>query len=143
MIMKLFSAIEYQRQLIVASLDDFSPNSTLPNYLGGQYGLSSEIWRQAVVEFLCINVKCGFIEATHRPEIHTGYDIQQLEDMLLNGDRAKNIDSLILWNGLHFNGTTNLIEMVEKFDLRNWSCVNSERECRDFIDFLKKSYGLI
>jgi hypothetical protein len=139
--MKFFSPIDYQRQLIVASLDDFTPNSTLPNYLGGQDGGSHDAWRQAVVEFLCENARYGFIEATHRPEIHAGYDVQKLEDLLLNGDKAKNIDPLILWNILYFNGTERLIKAVERFGLRDWNYTNSDSESEDFIAFLKNTYG--
>ncbi|MBJ9660670.1 hypothetical protein [Burkholderia gladioli] len=140
--MKLFSAIDYQRQLIVASLDDFSPNATLPNYCGGQDGENPEIWRQAVVEFLCVNIELGFIEATHRPEIRAGCDVGKIESMLLNGDEAYGIDASVLWDVLYFNGTERLVDVVEKFNLRNWDCVNSEVECDGFVDFLKNAYGV-
>ena len=42
-----FPEIAFQRQLIIASLDDFTPNAALPNVHGGQYGLSVELWKSA------------------------------------------------------------------------------------------------
>ena len=140
--MKFFSAIDYQNQLVVASLDDFSPNATLSAYLGGQDGGNYDVWHQAVIEFLCVNIKAGFIEATHRPEIRAGYDVQKLESMLLNGDGAKNMDSLTLWNVLYFNGTEKLIKSVEEFNLRSWNCANLDKECEGFVGFLKNAYGI-
>ena len=140
--MKFFSAIDYQNQLIVASLDDFSPNATLPMYRGGQDGGNYDVWHQAVIEFLCVNIKFGFIEATHRPEIRAGYDVQKLENMLLNGDEVANMDASILWNVLYFNGTRKLIEAVEKFNLRTWACAHLDKECEGFVGFLKNAYGI-
>src|SRR5471030_567613 len=140
--MKFFSAIDYQNQLIIASLDDFSPNATLSTYRGGQDGGSYDVWHQAVIEFLCVNIKLGFIEATHRPEIRAGYDVQKLENMLLNVDEATNLDASILWNVLYFNGTKKLIETVEKFNLRSWNCAHLDKESEDFVGFLKNAYGI-
>jgi hypothetical protein len=140
--MRSFPYIDYQRQLIFASLDDFTPSAALPNYRGGQYGEEHKIWHQAVIDFLCINVKCGFIEATHRSEIRAGYDARKLEYILLNGENDKNIDKNILWNILYFNGTDKLVEIIEKLGLRSWNCANSEKECEDFIAILNSAYGI-
>ena len=84
---------------------------------------------------LCVNIKSGFIEATHRPEIRAGYDVKKLKNLLLNGDEVRNMDSLTLWNVLYFNGTEKLISAVEKFNLRSWGCVNLEKECEGFVGF--------
>ncbi len=54
-----FPEIAYQRQLIVASLDDFTPNAALSHVHGGQHGPNVELWKYSVVNFLWINVKCG------------------------------------------------------------------------------------
>jgi len=139
--MKYFSGIDYQRQLIIASLDDFSPNAALPNFRGEGTD-ETEVWRQAVIEFLCINVKHGFIEATHYPEIRVGYDINKLEDILINGDKKNHIDPVIVWNTLYFNGTSDLINIVEKFNLREWRCANFSKECDGFISFLRETYEI-
>lgn len=141
--MKLFSPIDYQRQLIVASLDDFSPNGTLPNYCGGQDGLHDGVWRQAVIEFLCINTKLGFIEATHKKDICSSYDTKKLEILLISGGEVGGMDLSTVWNALYFNGTDNLISIVKKFNLHNWDSAISTNECGGFISFIKNSYGII
>nr|WP_230961628.1 hypothetical protein [Burkholderia stagnalis] len=67
--MNAFSEIDYQKQLIVSGLDDFSPNAALSHVLGGQFGPRPELWKQAVVDFLCINVRAGMLECVHRKDI--------------------------------------------------------------------------
>jgi len=52
-----FPSAEYQQQLIVGSLDDFTPNAALPNYIGGQFGRQVEAWKGAVIDFLRITSK--------------------------------------------------------------------------------------
>ncbi len=119
-----FPADDYQRQLIVASLDDFTPNAVLPNFLGGQFGPTPENWRQEVIAFLCVNIECGLIEATHRPEIAAHRDIQALRALLTEGDIDKNIPVEILWNVLYFNGTDKLKGIIEAVNMRTWDAVS-------------------
>lgn len=54
--------LDYQRQLIIANFDDFSPNAVFPEYCGGQYGSFHDEWGRRVIDFLCVNVQCNFIE---------------------------------------------------------------------------------
>lgn len=118
-----FPASDYQRQLIVASLDDFTPNAALPNFLGGQFGPTPESWKQEVIAFLCANIECGLIEATHRPEIATRRDIHALRSLLTEGDDGNHIPVDILWNTLYFNGTDKLKVMLEAVNIRTWDAV--------------------
>lgn len=118
-----FPANDYQQQLIVASLDDFTPNAALPNFMGGQFGPTPESWKQEVIAFLCANIECGLIEATHRPEIATDRDIHALRSLLTEGDVENDIPVDILWNALYFNGTDKLKVMLEAVNMRCWEAV--------------------
>lgn len=118
------SKLDYQKQLIVASLDDFTPNSTLVNFCGGQYGPESDQWREAVIEFLCKNLRCGLVELTHRPEISAKRDVAALKNLLLVGDVESRLDASTLWDVLYFNGTTKLISIIDSVGLRNWDSAN-------------------
>jgi hypothetical protein len=118
-----FPSAEYQQQLIVASLDDFTPNAALPNYLGGQFGAQAEAWKCGVIDFLCINVKCGLIEATHRPEVADRRDVLALRKLLKDGDEKNHMPVDILWNALYFNGTVKLSALLDKEGMRTWEAV--------------------
>ncbi|MBN3762449.1 hypothetical protein [Burkholderia sp. Ac-20365] len=123
--MNSVNEIDYQRQLIASCLDDFSPNAALPHVYGGQYGQSPEMWKRAVVEFLCVNVRCGLLEATHRKDISTDDDsVLSLENLLTNGDTENQLDAEIVWNAMYFNSTCKLDEILERFNLRTWDALN-------------------
>lgn len=139
--MSSFAAIDYQRQLIVASLDDFTPNAALPHLSGGQFGSTSDAWKRAVIDFLCINVRCGLIEATHRKEISTGGDVRRLKEILLNGDSDQLIDADVLWNVLYFNATSKLIQILERLNLRSWEAAKLDVDAR-FIAELDDLYAI-
>lgn len=134
-----FPESDYQRQLIVASLDDFTPNATLPNFLGGQFGATPENWRRAVVNFLCLNVNCGLIEATHRPEISAHDSARFLAELLSNGDVGNNIPVDVLWDVLYFNGTGELKKIVESVGMCSWNSISSPPN-RDFVGKLTEIY---
>ncbi|MBG7619675.1 hypothetical protein I5R65_09400 [Herbaspirillum sp. AP02] len=51
-----------QRQLIVAALDDFSPNGTLSEACGGQYGETPDEWAIAVTDFIYNAMGLGLLE---------------------------------------------------------------------------------
>lgn len=122
------SMLDYQRQLIASSLDDFTPNAVFANYCGGQYGSESGQWRAAVVDFLCAGLLCGLIELTHRPDISEKRDVDSLREMLLHGDVERSISVDILCDVLYFNGTEKLIELMAKYGLHNWDSL-SYGEC--------------
>jgi hypothetical protein len=124
--MFVFPSADYQQQLIVASLDDFTPNATLPNYLGGQFGSQADAWKHAVIDFLCVNVKCGLIEATHRPEIAERHDASMLRKLLNDGDEKNKLSVDVLWNALYFNGTKKLSKFLADENMRTWEAVKLE-----------------
>jgi len=121
-----FPSADYQQQLIVANLDDFTPNAALPNYLGGQFGSQAEAWKHAVIDFLCVNVKCGLIEATHKPEIAERRDVSMLRKLLNDGDEKNHMPVDVLWNTLYFNGTKKLSEFLDEEIMRTWEAVKLE-----------------
>lgn len=61
-IMKNSLRVNYQRQLIYAGLDDFSPNSVFPEYLGGEVGEDPFLWSLEVANFLDLGVRRGLLE---------------------------------------------------------------------------------
>lgn len=85
--MNAFSEIDYQKQLIVSGLDDFSPNAALSHVLGGQFGPRPELWKQAVVDFLCINVRGGMLECVHRKDVSGEAGAIRLRELLNFGDK--------------------------------------------------------
>lgn len=125
-----FPANDYQKQLIVASLDDFTPNAALPNFSGGQHGTNPKIWRRAVVEFLCVNLRCGLIEVTHRPEISKRRDVQLLKIILTQGDTERDLSADIIWDVLYFNGTRLLSVMLEDMNMSTWDALSAPPNSR-------------
>jgi hypothetical protein len=139
--MTSFPEIDYQKQLVVSGLDDFCPNAALPHLYGGQFGSTSDAWKRAVIDFLCINVRCGLIEATHRKELSTGGDVRRLKEILLNGDSDQLVDADVLWNALYFNATSKLIQILERLNLRSWEAVQLDVDAH-FIAELDDLYAI-
>jgi hypothetical protein len=139
--MKSPSALDLQRQLITASLDDFTPNAALPDFCGGQYGPEATQWRSAVVDFLCTSLRCGLIELTHKPDVSMKRDVNALKRLLLDGDAEKGLDSAVVWDALYFNGTQELVDLMEKFGLRSWESLNG-KEHSGLAESLKSIYEI-
>ncbi|AOB31667.1 hypothetical protein AKI39_14665 [Bordetella sp. H567] len=114
------SLLDYQRQLIIASLDDFTPNDTLANFQGGQYGADVKAWRSAVTDFLCATLVCGLIQATHRREINDKRDVRLLRALLQQENLECDMPIDILWNVLYFHGTPLLVDIMTQCGLRSW-----------------------
>jgi hypothetical protein len=134
------SMLDYQRQLIIASLDDFTPNSTLGGFCGGQYGANADCWRSAVINFLCKCFYFELIELTHRSGINERHDVSALRNLLIYGDVENGMSVDVLWNALYFNGTKKLIEAVQSCGLHGWGFVK-DQENSEFIGFLKKIFS--
>lgn len=134
--------IDYQKQLVVSGLDDFSPNAALSNVYGGQFGPTPGLWKQAVIDFLCINVRVGFLEGTHRKEISGETGAVLLNDLLNFGDKRNNIDPEILWNVLYFNATPKLAQVLSGFHLDSWDALNQGVNYQ-FIESLKEKYSKV
>ena len=134
------SILDFQRQLIAASLDDFTPNATLSDFCGGQYGSEPDVWKSAVIDFLCTNLRYGLVEVTHRPDISATRDITALKGLLLDGDVEKGLDSAVMWDALYFNGTKALIELIDRSGLHSWESLDRP-ENRELTALLKKVYG--
>lgn len=137
--MNAFPEVDYQKQLILAGLDDFSPNAALPHVLGGQFGPNPGLWKQAVIDFLCINVRAGMLECIHRKEISGENGATFIRELLTLGDKKNQIDVEILWSILYFSATPRLDRVLEEFDLNNWGAINFDVDNR-FIEYLGKIY---
>ncbi|NKJ49572.1 hypothetical protein CIC12_23130 [Burkholderia sp. SG-MS1] len=140
--MTSFPEIDYQKQLVVSGLDDFSPNAALSQVHGGQFGLTPGLWRQAVVDFLRINVHAGLLEGTHRKEISGEAGARLLENLLNFGDKANSMDAEILWNALYFNATPKLAELLSGFHLDSWDALSQGLNGL-FMESLKEMYSKV
>lgn len=76
--------LDYQRQLIIANFDDFSPNAVFPEYCGGQYGSFHDEWGRRVIDFLCVNVQCNFIEPINFSDLFGEQGVDSLRNLLTN-----------------------------------------------------------
>lgn len=142
MTMPSFPEIDYQKQLVVSGLDDFSPNGALSHVHGGQFGSNPDLWKQAVVDFLCVNVRTGILEGTHRKEISGESGAILLQNLLNFGDKKNNMDAEILWNVLYFNATPKLAKMLSSFHLDSWDAFNQGVN-QGFIESLKDIYSKV
>ena len=111
--------IDIQKQLIYASLDDFSANAALPNVLGGQYGATSDAWRQVVIQFVCDAVRAGLIAALPGKEGYHLKSVDGLRDLLSHGDINNGLDVSLLWDVIHFAGTKSLRDVLSSYQLDN------------------------
>ncbi|CAM2156115.1 hypothetical protein PT2222_360057 [Paraburkholderia tropica] len=91
------------------------------------------------MNFLCLNVNCGLIEATHRPEISAHDSARFLAELLSNGDVGNNIPVDVLWDVLYFNGTDELKKIVESVGMCSWNSISSPLN-RDFVGKLTEIY---
>jgi len=130
--------IDSQAQLIVAHLDDFTPNGALPNFEGGQYGQRHEIWRSAVVNFIYEMHRAGLIEPFPGIESYEQLSSEDIKNSLIYGDRVNNIDVELLWDSMHFSGTELLGEILRSCRLDSWDALASDlsMELKDRIDNL-------
>lgn len=139
--MKSFPELDYQKQLVYASLDDFTPNASLPDYKGGQFGQSNLAWRSAVVDFLCVNVASGLIVPVHREDLGPGQT--SALRILLNGNGARGEDVEIVWNTLFFVGTALLIDILGRFNMRDWIYLHENSVDRRLMRALDGLYSTI
>lgn len=131
--------IECQRQLIYASLDDFTPNATFPNYLGGQFGGLAKEWRDSVINFLCTGYGCGLLRILPYPGMPVHLDASHLHRLLIDGDEIRDLNRHDLWNALYFEASTELIRILDVFGLRNWEASNGEEHI-EFTRTLKEMF---
>lgn len=139
MSMNTFPEIDYQKQLIVSGLDDFSPNAALSRVFGGQFGPNPELWRQAVIEFLCINVRANLLECTNKKEISGGAGVDLLREMLNFWGRKNNMNVEVMWNALYFSVTKKLELVLNAFQLNDWDSLRRDVNF-DFIKSLSAIY---
>jgi hypothetical protein len=118
--------IHVQRQLIVAALDDFTPNGALPKVLGGQYGDSASLWREAVIDLVQDLLGKGLIKPLPgRQEYHL-MSTSEIEGILRNGDRRNGFDVSLVWNVIVFQGTPKLRAVLDKAGLATWASLDSD-----------------
>lgn len=115
----------YQQQLVAATLDDFSANSALSGYAGGEYGATPDTWRAATIEFLFLNMKAGFIRVLPVQTIYAQSSPEDVRELLRNGDEARGRDATIVWNSVFFEATDTLRTLVRSRGLGSWESLQA------------------
>lgn len=115
--------LDYQRQLIIANFDDFSPNAVFPEYCGGQYGSFHDEWGRRVIDFLCVNVQCNFIEPINFSDLLGNRGVDSLRNLLTNESDCSDVGKDVIWNALYFSGTERLAVVMRNFGLNGWDAV--------------------
>lgn len=128
---------EYQKSLIIAALDYFSPNDLLSNAFGGQFGQSLSLWKQSVVEFLRVNIECGFIEFAKADKSLLPVSQQEFLCKLSQSNPHENVD---LWMAVRFESTERLNLLVASHGLLSWESLHKALD-EDFVDSAFKAYS--
>ncbi|MCY0911386.1 hypothetical protein [Massilia antarctica] len=115
-----------QRQITVLGLDDASPNSTLPNVHGGQYGATPSEWRESVFLLICAMLDAELIRPHPDIDSYQGKSSEEIRKLLAQGDPENGFDADLIWDVMHFNGTEKLVELLRKFDLNEWTAITAE-----------------
>lgn len=115
---------ELQKQIITASLDDFSPNSALSNTHGGQDGNTPHIWREAVLEFIHDMLIAGLIAPLPGQENYQKKSAEEIVKMLRSGDAENGFDAEFTWNVIYFTGTEKLSQLLQDLKLNSWESMN-------------------
>jgi hypothetical protein len=130
--------INVQNQLILAAMDDFTPNSALPNYKGGQFGENSGEWKSAVIDFIYYSMENNLIIALSGYEGYHLLGPDQIRCILMDGDVINGFDVSYLWDIIHFTGSPKLKRLLCQLKLGNWEAVNSNL-CMELEIALKSS----
>lgn len=140
-IMKNSLRVNYQRQLIYAGLDDFSPNSVFPDYLGGEFGEDPFLWSLEVANFLDLGVRHGLLEVMNWEYLFSDSPLVSVSEVLLprypSGGRAVQME--IIWNSLYFTGTVSLLDELDRFGFRVWSALSAS-ENLEFLQCIQRRY---
>lgn len=133
--------LQYQRQLIYAGLDDFSPNRVFCTYMGGPDGARGA-WEQAVAAFLDESVRCGLLRVVNWKNWRLPDAPCDLQKLLLQCEFGeKVVDRDLIWAALYFFATDDLIGDLRAFGLLSWGALNNS-ENREFLGFIQKKYNL-
>jgi hypothetical protein len=127
--------ISLQKQLIIAVLDDFTPNGILPSVFGGQYGDDFNNWKKSVMEFILTFYKVKLLEILPCKEGYHNFSTVEIEALLNFGDYENGIDNETLWDILYFRGTNNLNNILDNLDLNSWDAFNGKL-CPQFCEKL-------
>ncbi|MEN5182081.1 hypothetical protein ABE501_20195 [Comamonas testosteroni] len=115
----------YQKALIYASLDDFTPAAALGNIYGGFDGVDSCRWASTSLTFLCRNLITGLIcfnkmqsKYALMPQnlLHKRMQLEYLEW------RETGIPST-LWNSIYFEGAEKLNDILSRNLLTGWDAL--------------------
>ena len=114
----------YQKGLVFAALEDFSAVDVMGDIHGGQFGVSPDAWRNSVADFIYRNVAGGLLQ------IKSGLDIvppeispTELHKLLLTTNPD---DDTLLWMGLQFTATNDLVNLMRRIGLLDWNEYESE-----------------
>ncbi|MPT28977.1 MAG: hypothetical protein E2602_19190 [Achromobacter sp.] len=136
--------LRYQRQLIYAGLDDFTPNGVFPTYLGGRDGHNVAEWKREVVAFLKVSTQRGAVKIVNWNNLFSSLEPVNLDNLMSADEKKGNagLDEDIVWNSLYFFGTDSLIKDLERFGLLDWDALMLPERV-DFINFIQDKYRIV
>lgn len=116
--------IEYQRMLVYADLDDFTPVSVMSTLFGGISGGCVIEWMEAVEDFLVINGLAGLIIISDWQVLFKGVSPKQFIRILGQGSAGSN-KVPENWHACYFEGTQKLHKMLDEHNLRGWEALQA------------------
>ncbi|MEN4922754.1 hypothetical protein ABE485_29060 [Achromobacter spanius] len=133
--------LHYQRQLIYAGIDDFTPNGVFLTYIGGRDSNNVREWQREVVAFLEAGAEHGLLRVMNWNELFSSSVPVNIERYLLGGASIQdfNLNESVVWNSLYFFGTENFIEDMELLGLRTWDAL-VPTENKKFLKFIQEKY---
>lgn len=114
---------DYQKALIYAGLDDFTPNAVLSSTFGGVYGNQVEQWKSVVIDFIYRNMTCGLLEVSPVQTKCKDATPQDVRTLLSSVD-LDDIATSVIWVATYFDGTKKLDELLSSFCLKDWIHLN-------------------
>lgn len=118
--------IYIQKTLIYSTLDDFTPNGALAEYLGGQFGDNFEEWSEAVIEFITTLWRLELICVIPGLDFYKALNSEQIEFLLRNGDKVRNFSAHAMWDIICFYGTPKLREIINSCGLYGWDALEAD-----------------
>lgn len=133
--------LEYQRTLVIASLDGVSGVGVIPRWCGGQDGKMRSQWKLAVAKFIFRNYAAGLI-FFENPDLYHINDAAGLYEAYKTIEIDGDNNSLLLWYGVRFLSTKKLDGILERFELNKWEYLDIGLN-KIFISELFLEYKLI
>ena len=115
-----------QEQLIYAVLDEFTPESVVPQSHENEYDKTPILWREDVVEFITVMLKAGLIAPVGGEDGYADSSFEEIINMLRFGDPENGFDTESFWCVIQFFGTEKLRKLMGDLGLASWDKLHTE-----------------